>query len=259
MRFSRRSETPEEALAALADGSLAGDRRAALEARVAGTPELAGLLAEQERAVALVRGAADEVAAPASLRARVEAERRRKVPRARSRPFAFAGGIAVAAAVVLVLALTLPGGAGGPSVAEAAALTTRPATDPAPAVSPTAPKLLQKAVGDVPFPNWLEKFGWRATGVRTDTVGGRDATTVFYEKEGKRIGYTIVAGDPLDVPEGATPARREGVDLAALELDGREVVTWERGGFTCILSGDLVDRETLVKLAAWRGQGDVPF
>ena len=53
-------------LAALADGSLAPKRRAALEARVAESPELADLLAEQERAVALMRGAAAEVEAPAS-------------------------------------------------------------------------------------------------------------------------------------------------------------------------------------------------
>lgn len=258
MRFSRTSESPEEELAALADGSLPEDRRAPLEARVAETPELTALLAEQERALALVRGAGDEVAAPARLHARVAAERQRKAPRPRSR-LAFAGGIAVAAAAALVLALTLPGGAGGPGLAEAAALTTRPATGPAPAVSPEAPKLLAEAVGDVPFPNWLEKFGWRATGVRKDTIGGREATTVFYEKEGKRIGYTIVAGDPLDVPEGATPAQREGVELAAITLDGREVVTWKRGGLTCILSGDLVDRQTLVKLAAWHGLGAVPF
>ena len=51
-------------LAALADGSLAPDRRAALEARVAASPELADLLAEQERAVALARSAAAEVEAP---------------------------------------------------------------------------------------------------------------------------------------------------------------------------------------------------
>ena len=63
-------------LAALADGSLAPERRAALEARVAASPELADRLAEQQRAVALARGAAAEVEAPASLRARIEAQQR---------------------------------------------------------------------------------------------------------------------------------------------------------------------------------------
>ena len=58
-------------LAALADGSLAPERRAALEARVAASPELADRLAEQQRAVALARGAAAGVEAPAALRARI--------------------------------------------------------------------------------------------------------------------------------------------------------------------------------------------
>jgi hypothetical protein len=63
-------------LAALADGSLAPDRRGPLEARVAASSELAGLLAEQQRAVALARSAADEVDAPMALRERIEAQRR---------------------------------------------------------------------------------------------------------------------------------------------------------------------------------------
>jgi hypothetical protein len=67
-------------LAALADGSLAPEHRAALEARVAASSELAERLAEQQRAVALMRTAADEVEAPAALRARIEA--RRRTPRA---------------------------------------------------------------------------------------------------------------------------------------------------------------------------------
>lgn len=66
-------DVPE--LAALADGSLAPDRRAALEARVAASSELADRLAEQQRAVALARSAADEVEAPVTLRERVEAQR----------------------------------------------------------------------------------------------------------------------------------------------------------------------------------------
>src|SRR5512133_4387101 len=71
-------------LAALADGSLPPERRAALEARVAASSELADRLAEQERAVTLTRTAAAEVEAPASLRARIDAERKvRSAPRPR--------------------------------------------------------------------------------------------------------------------------------------------------------------------------------
>ena len=63
-------------LAALADGTLAPERRAALEARVAASSELTDRLAEQQRAVTLMRSAAEEVEAPAALRARIEAQRR---------------------------------------------------------------------------------------------------------------------------------------------------------------------------------------
>jgi anti-sigma factor RsiW len=51
-------------LAALADGSLSPERRAALEARVAASSELANRLAEQERALTLTRTASAEVEAP---------------------------------------------------------------------------------------------------------------------------------------------------------------------------------------------------
>jgi hypothetical protein len=75
MRRSRHDETGEPAeLAALADGSLPPERRADLEAQVAASPELAALLAEQERAVTFAHAAA-EVEAPSGLRARVEAQR----------------------------------------------------------------------------------------------------------------------------------------------------------------------------------------
>jgi Anti-sigma-K factor rskA, C-terminal len=86
-------------LAALADGSLAPERRAALEARVAASSELADRLAEQERAVALARSAAAEVKAPAALRARIDAERRAHHV-STSRRLALAGAAAAAVAVV---------------------------------------------------------------------------------------------------------------------------------------------------------------
>jgi len=86
-------------LAALADGSLPPERRAALEARVAASSELADRLAEQERAVMFTRTAAAEVEAPAALRARIEGQRRaRRMPV--SRRLVAVGAAATAALVV---------------------------------------------------------------------------------------------------------------------------------------------------------------
>jgi anti-sigma factor RsiW len=95
-------------LAALADGSLAAARRAALEAEVAASPELAERLAEQQRAVVLARSAAATIQAPAALRARIEAQRRprRRVPRV-ALTAAAAGGVAAG----LVRARPTPPGA----------------------------------------------------------------------------------------------------------------------------------------------------
>jgi anti-sigma-K factor RskA len=87
-------------LAALADGSLEPERRAALEARVAASTELADRLAEQQRAVALTQTAAAEVDAPAGLRRRVEAQRVR-------RAWAPTRLIPVAAAAAAVLAVVI--------------------------------------------------------------------------------------------------------------------------------------------------------
>jgi hypothetical protein len=84
MRPRRRDATNDQEiveLAALADGSLAPERRAELEARVAASSELAALLAEQERAVSFARSAAAGVEAPETLRAHIPTgERPRRGP-----------------------------------------------------------------------------------------------------------------------------------------------------------------------------------
>jgi hypothetical protein len=98
----------EEELAALADGSLAPERRAELEAQIEASPILSDRLAEQERAVALLRGTGDEVEAPAGLRARVDAQRSARTVRT-PRRLALGGVAAATAAAAAVVAVVLVG------------------------------------------------------------------------------------------------------------------------------------------------------
>jgi anti-sigma factor RsiW len=99
-------------LAALADGSLGPERRAALEARVEASAELADQLAEQQRAIALTRNAAAAVEAPAGLRARVEAQRRVRPVWAPGRLVPIAAAAAAVLAVVIGLTVMRSGTSG---------------------------------------------------------------------------------------------------------------------------------------------------
>src|SRR5919106_43912 len=235
-RVTRLSERELAELSALADGTLPAERRAAVEARVAGSPELQELLDRQRRALAATRSLGGEPA-PQSLREAVEARRRSRSAWSRGlrRPaprLALATGLAVVAAV---LAVFLMGGPGGPSVAEAAELADRPASEPAPPRAGESGTQLALDVEGVAFPDFARSFGWRAVGLRRDELDGRDATTVFYEKGGTRVAYVIVAGPALPRPSGAPAAVYRGVTFQALEVDSRLVVTWRRVGHTCVL------------------------
>jgi Anti-sigma-K factor rskA, C-terminal len=148
-------------LAALADGSLAPERRAALEAQVAASPELADRLDEQQRAVALAYSAAGSVEAPAALRTRIDAQRRVPPPRAQRRPVM----VGAAAAAVLTAALVA-----------AIVLRSNPATERFhAALAPTTPA--SGATGEATLTR--TSSGWRieldATGLPR-LAGGR-----FYE------------------------------------------------------------------------------
>jgi hypothetical protein len=118
----RRGRENEAELAALADGSVASDRRAALEAQVAASPALADRLAEQERAVALLQGAGDEVEAPAGLRARLEAQRSPRTGRT-PRRLALAGVAAATVAAVAIGVTVFGSGSQGPRYQAALAAT----------------------------------------------------------------------------------------------------------------------------------------
>jgi anti-sigma factor RsiW len=233
-------------LCALADGTLPAERRDEVEARVAASPELQEVVERQRRAVLAVRALAEEDV-PGSLQAAVGARAgrrpRRLVPR-----LAVAGAAAVAAAVVAAVVLT--GGPGAPTVADAARLGTQPATEPAPSPAGAAGTKLAVAVDGVPFPNLTRFAGWRAVGVRHGRIGDRDATVVVYRKDGRRLGYVIVAGAGLVRPSAAQATVIRRVEYQTLRLSGRLAVTWRRGGRTCVLLGQATPRE-LLRLASW--------
>jgi hypothetical protein len=165
-------------------------------------------------------------------------------------------GAGTAAALAIALALSLGGGgASGPSLHEAAAVTQLPATAPAPRESHTRHAELLVSVDSVSFPYWQERLGWRATGSRTDRVGARQVTTVFYaNRDGRHVGYAIVAGLPAPHVSGGQTAWRHGTAYTLVRENGTPVLTWQRGGHMCVLSGGSgVDAATLLHLASWHG------
>jgi hypothetical protein len=227
MNEPREHLSPEDEadLAALADGSLYGPRRAALEARLAAEPELAAALARQR--VVLARLHATAPPAPLSLRMRVEgleAER----PGIVRRPWRFWPASALALAV-MVAAFVVLLAARGPGVEDVLAFTTRPAT--------AAPALSREFEG-VRFPRYEN---WRATGERRDVIDGRDVRTVFYARDGRTIAYAIVSG----------PALSEDEALRAVRGSGQVAVTWTRRGRTCIIAASDGDARALARLAVW--------
>jgi anti-sigma factor RsiW len=72
--FHTKSMTLDQRITAVADGTLRGRQRKAVEARVAERPELLASLERQRRAVALMRELAPGL--PPKLRTRIEEQRR---------------------------------------------------------------------------------------------------------------------------------------------------------------------------------------
>lgn len=252
------SEIEEAQLAAFADGQLDEEERADLERRLASDADLARAYERQRAGIVTIAAAVDSVSAPLALRSRVEAMSRGEVkPRRRFRWPSWTPAAAIAtAAAVAVLAVVLIGGA--PSTSDVLAAATRPPTG-AVSLDLRQPALLHDRVGAVRFPNFEGKFGWEATGVRTDEVGGRTVRTVFYRREGQRIAYSIISGPALDWPGDATKKPTDGVDLRTFTSGDRTVVTWRRQGQTCVLSAVNVPLDELLTLASWKGKGAVTF
>ncbi len=161
-------------------------------------------------------------------------------------------GAIAAVVIALALAVGLSGGSSTLSVHDAAALTLRGATAPAPAESGSNHRELTASVDGVSFPYWGGHFGWRSTGSRTDTVDGRAVTTVFYaNRRGQRVGYSIVAGSAPSQSSGGVVSMRDGTPYRLLTVNGVAVVTWMREGRLCVVSGRGVNGGRLLALASW--------
>jgi hypothetical protein len=244
-------QSPEAELARLADGSLPEARAAELRAQVSQSPELAGALAEQERAIALVRSAAPP--APDSLRHWLDEQTRAAAP-ARRRPrlrlaFGLPAAAALAAAVAAVIVIAGGNGSSAPSLEQTSHLAVAQAVSGPPAVAQGDPVVLNVSNGGIAFPNWRRTLNWRPVGARVDELAGRTIVTVFYKAPRRyRVGYAIVSGSPLHV-KGGVARWHDGVKFTFVSYGKTRVVTWERRGHTCVIAGRNVDDETLLHLA----------
>ena len=169
-----------------------------------------------------------------------------------------AAGVAAVLVAALVVALSVDG-PGASKVVQAAELSLKPSTEPLPRTNVERPALLKRSFAGVTFPAWSGKWGWQTDGARSDELDGRETATVFYRHTHHRIGYTVISGPPIRPPEDTQMLRAGGVELHRFRLGHHDVVTFERGGRTCVLSGDVHNPHTLVKLASWKAEGSIGF
>ena len=132
-------------------------------------------LTEEELALAregeaLISAAVADAHAPQSLREAIERERTHATERARA-PFwrrhrwgLAAGGVAAATLAAVAIALETGGDQTEPSLTQVQAAARLAPAEDAPAPLGGAPPVLDAKVGSLEFPDWQEKFGWKAVG-----------------------------------------------------------------------------------------------
>jgi hypothetical protein len=201
-----------------------------------------------------------DVRAPAELHRRVQAlvaEHRPPMRRPLTHWLPRSGlalGVAAASVVaVVVLALALSGGNSRKlSVREVASKTLLAATTAPPRENPHLRSTLTANVDGLRFPYWKGRFGWRASGSRSDTVDGQAVRTVFYtDARGERIGYAITAGERAHSAIVGKLVRRHGKPYWLARDDGVARVVWLRSGHLCVVAGRGVASSTLLALASW--------
>jgi len=246
------TETQLAELSALADGTLAAERRPALEALLESSLALREQFELERRLVERLHAARATDRAPIALRERIESERDRArgaqarglTGRARRwlAPWPIAGLSGAVAAVVAVI-VVLAGGSGGLTVSSAAQLAQRGPAGGKPALAPGDRAVLATHVGAVRFPARLGSLS--VTGQRTDRLDGRRVVTVYYAGDGTTVAYSVLAKPAL--------AQEVNWHVGAVAyyvgtLRGRAALVWRNGGHTCIISAAGIAPQTLRRL-----------
>ena len=116
------------------------------------------------------------------------------------------------------------------------------------------PPVLDAKVGDLMFPDWKQKFGWKAVGRRDDELAGSPRHDRLLSQP--RGGAARLRGRVRRPPRRQSPGRqvtREGKTYHVAEAGERTIVTWTQQGHTCVIvAPSAVPQETLVDLAASR-------
>ncbi len=73
---------------------------------------------------------------------------------------------------------------------------------------------------------------------------------MVYGRGAKRVGYTIVDGHPLSVPDGAKQLTYDGLDFSVLRRGDARYITWQRDGRTCVLATRETKLKRLLEFAA---------
>jgi hypothetical protein len=210
---------------------------------------------EQARLGEAIRSTASAVRAPRRLHDEVAAQRLRLATRRR-----VAGAVAATAATALAALLALAQAGGGtqsPTIAEAAAVALREPALAAPARDPRAPAFLRASSGGVAFPDYTQSgLGWRADGLLRTRRGGHEIVAVSYTRAtAGRVGYAIVGGAPLRATKDAATVVRDGSRYAVSRDGAMQIVSWQRGGRTCVLASRDASAQALLRLASWRPAG----
>jgi hypothetical protein len=209
---------------------------------------------------ALIAAAVADTEAPQSLREAIERdrERARAAPKVslwrRNWRVLTATATAITALAIVGVAIQAGSENAAPTLAEVQAAARLEPTRPAPAPRGGNPPILAARVGAISFPDWRKSFGWRAVGAREDEISGRTIRTVFYRNpDGARLGYSVVAGEPLHEHPPGREVTRAGNAYHVSRAGRHTLVTWAQQGHTCtIVASSAVPEARLVDLAASR-------